>query len=192
MKVYSLGQGPSAMTVTAPDTASNVGTPVVIRGTVMDISTGTTQDEQSARFPNGVPCVSDQSESAWMEYVYMQKVKPSNTTGIEVTLNVVDNNGNYRTIGTTSTDSSGMFTYAWTPDIEGAYIVVATFAGTNSYYGSTAETSFYASAAAATPTPQATPGTSIADQYFAPAIAGLFVAMIVGFAVVILVLRKRP
>ena len=55
MKVYSFGKGPSAMTVTAPDIAATVGTPVVIRGTVTDISAGTKQDEPAARFPNGVP-----------------------------------------------------------------------------------------------------------------------------------------
>ena len=100
MKVYSLGKGPSAMTVTAPDVATTVGTPIVIRGTVTDISAGTKQDEQAARFPNGVPAVSDESQAAWMEYVYMQKAKPTDATGVTVTLSVVDCNGNYRTIGT--------------------------------------------------------------------------------------------
>jgi hypothetical protein len=193
MKVYSIGKGPSSMMVTAPDIATTVGTPVVIRGTVMDVSAGTRQSEQAARFPNGVPAVSDASQSAWMEYVYMQKAKPVNTTGVQVTLNVVDSNGNYRTIGTTTSDSSGMFTYAWAPDIEGLYTVVATFAGTNSYYGSSAETSFYATAAPVTTTaPQGTAGPSMSEQYFLPAIFGLLVAMIIGFVVVILVLRKRP
>jgi hypothetical protein len=124
MQVYSLGKGPSAMTVTAPNIATSVETPIVIRGTVVDISAGTKQPEQAARFPNGVPAVSDESMSAWMEYVYMQKTKPTDTTGVTVTLNVIDSNGNYRTIGTTKTDSSGVFTYAWAPDIEGSYTVM--------------------------------------------------------------------
>jgi hypothetical protein len=193
MKVYSIGKGPSALTVTAPNVAATVGTPIVIRGTVTDISAGTKQDEQASRFPNGVPAVSDASQSAWMEYVYMQKAKPTNTTGVQVTLNVIDSNGNYRSIGTTTSDSSGMFTYAWAPDIEGLYTVVATFAGTNSYYGSSAETSFYATTTSVTTSPtQATAGPSMSEQYFLPAIFGLLVAMIVGFVVVILVLRKRP
>jgi hypothetical protein len=86
-----------------------------------------------------------------------------------------------------------MFTYAWAPDIEGLYTVIATFTGTNSYYGSSAETSFYATAPpAVSPTPQATATLSMSEQYFLPAIVGLLVAMIVGFAVVIVVLRKRP
>lgn len=190
MKVYSIGKGPSATTVTAPNIATTVGTPIVIRGTVTDISAGTTQDEQSARFPSGVPCVSDESMSAWMEYVYMQKSKPTNAKGVEVSLDVIDANGNFRNIGTTTSDLSGMFTYAWEPDIPGSFTVIATFCGTNSYYGSSAETSFYAIEA---PTaPQQTQEPSMADLYFVPAIAGLFVFVAIMGIVIILVLRKRP
>jgi outer membrane protein assembly factor BamB len=193
MKVYSLGKGPSSMTVTAPDVAASVGTPVVIRGTVTDISAGTKQDEQAARFPNGVPAVSDESVSAWMEYVYMQKAMPTDVTGVEVTLNVIDSNGNYRTIGTTKSDSSGMFTYAWAPDIEGAYTVIATFAGSNSYYGSSTRTSFYTISAPATATPQPTQAPSMADQYLLPGIIGIIVAIaVVGAILALLVTKKRP
>ncbi|MGD6806145.1 MAG: PQQ-binding-like beta-propeller repeat protein [Candidatus Bathyarchaeia archaeon] len=151
MRIYCFGKGPSQMTVTAPDVAAPLGTPIIIRGTVTDIAAGTTQDEQAARFPNGVPAVSDESQSAWMEYVYMQKPKPTNVTGVEVTLNVYDSNGNYRPIGVAKTDASGMFTYTWTPDIEGSYLLIANFAGTNSYYPTSAESSFVVSAAAPTP-----------------------------------------
>ena len=79
-----------------------------------------------------------------MEYVYMQKANQPDATGVTVALSVVDANGNYRTIGTTTADANGIFSYAWTPDIEGKYTVYATFAGSNSYYGSSAESSFYA------------------------------------------------
>jgi hypothetical protein len=44
--------------------------------TVIDTSAGTQQPEQKADFPTGIPAVSDESQSAWMEYVYMQKPKP--------------------------------------------------------------------------------------------------------------------
>jgi len=191
--LYCFGQGPSATTVTAPDTATCVGTPVVIRGTVTDISAGTQQAQQKADFPNGVPAVSDASESAWMQYVYEQQPMPNDVTGVPVTISVIDSNGNYRTIGTTTTDSSGMFTLAWAPDISGSYTVIATFAGSNAYYPSNAETSFYATAApASTAAPTATP-LSIANTYFVPAIAGLFIVIIVGLAAVaLLMLRKHP
>jgi hypothetical protein len=85
-----------------------------------------------------------------------------------------------------------MFTFAWSPDIEGQYIIVATFAGSNSYYGSSAESSFYAVEAPATATPQPTAAPSMADQYFLPAVAGIILAIAIGFAVTILLLRKRP
>ena len=42
------------------------GQSVVIRGTVMDISAGTKQNEQASDFPNGVPVCSDASMSQWM------------------------------------------------------------------------------------------------------------------------------
>ena len=56
--------------------------------------------------------------------------------GVEVTLDVVDANGNYRNIGTATTDASGMYSYQWKPDIEGKYTVIATFHGTNGYWPS--------------------------------------------------------
>jgi hypothetical protein len=192
MKVYSLGQGPSRTTVTAPDLAATVGTPIVIRGSVTDISAGTTQDEQAARFPNGVPAVSDASQGAWMEYVYMQKTKPTNVTGVPVTISVIDANGNYRTVGAATTDSSGMFTCAWAPDIEGSYTVVASFAGSNSYYGSSAESSLYAIAQPATATPQPISAQSMVDQYFLPAVIGIIVAIVLVGVFLALFLKKRP
>ena len=109
MQVYSVGKGPSAMTVTASPKVSTLGSSVIIEGTVTDIAAGTKQDEQAARFPNGVPAVSDASQEAWMEYVYMQKPRPTDTTGVPVTLSVVDSNGNYREIGTTTSDADGFY-----------------------------------------------------------------------------------
>lgn len=71
-------------------TAVTAGDSVVIQGTVMDISAGTKQNQQAADFPNGVPAVSDYSMSAWMEYVYMQKPKPANATGVAVSIDAID------------------------------------------------------------------------------------------------------
>jgi hypothetical protein len=193
-ELYCFGQGPSALTVTAPDTATSVGTPVVIRGTVTDISAGTQQTQQKADFPNGVPCVSDASEGAWMQYVYDQQLMPSDVTGVPVTISVIDSNGNQRQIGNTTTDSSGMFTYSWAPDISGAYTVIANFAGSNAYYPSSSETSFYATAAHATPAPTATPASNLATTadlmtYMVAAV----IAIIIAIAIVGLVLiRKKP
>ena len=91
--------------------------------------------------------------------------------GVPVTLSVVDANGNYREIGTTTT-SDGFFTFSWKPDIEGAYTVYASFAGSDSYWPSHDMTSFAVDQAAPTPAPTEEPVESTADLYFVPAIAG--------------------
>jgi hypothetical protein len=191
MKVYSIGKGPSALTVDAPMTSFELGKSVIIRGTVIDISAGTKQAEQAARFPHGVPAMSDDSQTGWMEYVYMQKPRPTGAIGVPVDINVVDANGNYRNIGTATSDQSGMYSFTWKPDIEGTYTVIATFAGSESYWPSWAETSFVVDPAAATPSPAPTQAASIADMYFIPAFTGLFVVMIAVGLLIILVLRKR-
>ncbi len=95
-QIYAFGQGPSKTTVNAPDIGATTATPITITGSVTDISAGTTQAQQAADFPNGVPCVSDASQSQWMEYVYMQQPEPTNVTGVPVTLYVLDSNNNYR------------------------------------------------------------------------------------------------
>ncbi len=188
-RIYCFGKGPSQITVSAPNIAASYGTPVVIRGTVTDIAAGTQQDEQAARFPNGVPAVSDASQSAWMEYVYMQKPKPTDVMGVPVNLFVWDSNGNYRSIGSTTTDASGMFTYTWAPDIEGSYIVTAQFPGSNSYYPSSAESSF--AVMSPTPSPAATESPTQMPP-FETYILAMGIAIIIALAVAtMLILRKR-
>ena len=102
-----------------------------------------------------------------------------NATGVSVTLTVMDANGNIRPIGTTTSDASGFYSFQWTPDIHGKYTVYASFDGSNSYWPSQAETAFAVDPAAPTATPSPSAEKSMADQYFVPAIAGLFVAIIV-------------
>ena len=191
-QVYSVGRGPSALTVSAPDLSAASGQPVVIRGTVTDISAGTQQSQQAADFPNGVPCVADASMQDWMGYVYQQMPLPTNFTGVTVSINVIDSNGNQRTIGTTTTDTTGAYNLVWQPDISGKYTVVATFVGTNGYWPSSATTAFNVMAQAPTTTPAPTAAPSASDLYFVPAIAGLFVFVAIIGVVIILVLRKRP
>jgi hypothetical protein len=191
-QIYAIGKGPTAMTVTAPDAAVAEGSSITIKGTVTDISAGTNQNEQAARFPNGVPAVSDDSQPQWMEYVYMQKGRPTNTTGVTVNLSVVDSNGNYRPIGTATTDD-GFFSYNWMPDIPGKYSVYASFDGSESYWPSHAVTAFSVDPAAPTAPPTEAPAQSAADMYFVPAVVGLLVAIVVvGLAIILVLLRKRP
>ena len=74
------------MTVTAPDTAVAFDTPVIIKGTVTDTSPGTKDSAITLRFPNGVPAVSDASQSDWMLYVYKQFTQPTDATGVPVSI----------------------------------------------------------------------------------------------------------
>ena len=143
-QIYAYSKGPSAITVQAPGVGVTTATPITITGTVIDTSAGTQQLEQAANFPHGVPCVSDASMTPWMEYVYMQQPMPTNVTGVNVNLYVLDSNNNYRQIGSTTSDASGTYSFTWKPDIAGNYTVYAAFAGSESYYSSSAETAFYA------------------------------------------------
>jgi len=190
-QLYCIGKGPSALTAEAPLTAAILGQTVVIRGTVTDISAGTRQKEQAARFPNGVPAVSDESMSSWMEYVYMQKPRPTNVTGVPIIISVVDSNGNYRTIGTVTSDADGFYSLDWKPDIEGKYTVYAYFAGSNSYWPSRAVTAFVVDPPPPTPTPQPTQPASMADLYFVPLSVTMIIA-IIAIGMLMVLLRKRP
>ena len=84
-----------------------------------------------------------------MAYVYMQQPKPNNATGVPVTLSVVDSNGNFREIGTTTTDATGFYSLQWKPDIDGKYVVYAKFGGSQSYWPSESTTAFAVDPAAA-------------------------------------------
>jgi len=193
-QVYSYGMGPTATTVTAPDTSSPVGTPIIIRGTVMDISAGSQQPTTLANFPNGLPAVSDDSMTQFMEAVYQQQPMPHNVTGVQVVISVTDSNGNYRDIGTTTSNAYGTYSLTWTPDIPGNYAVTATFAGTQSYYPSSAATTFYASTPSATaaPTPTTPTGLASNNTLMYGIIAIIIVIIIIGAVLAILVTRKRP
>ena len=127
-----------------------------------------------------------------METVYEQQPMPNNITGVPVTLSVIDSNGNSRQIGTTTTNAMGTYGFTWTPNIAGNYTVIATFAGSGSYYGSSAETYFYASNVP-TGVPTTTAQANIATTgdivtYLVVAV----IAIIVAIALVgLLLLRKR-
>ena len=180
------------LTASAPDVSVDSGNAVIIKGTITDASPGLKDTSIATRFPNGVAAVSDASQSAWMLYVWKQFEAPNNATGVPLTVSVIDSNGNYRTIGTTTSDSLGSYSFSWVPDIAGKYAVYVTFAGSNAYYGSTAANSFVVNEAHPTEVPTATPTQSVSDLYFVPAIAGLLVAIIViGLVLALLIMKKR-
>jgi hypothetical protein len=191
-RIYALGKGPSAVTVSAPSASIELGKSLVITGTVTDTSPGTGEYALTARFPNGVPVVSDESMSEWMQHVYMQFPQPNNVTGVDVTLSVLDSNGNYRDIGTTTSDADGFFKFKWTPDIDGEYTVYASFAGSESYYPSHAVSAFMVDPAPPAPAEPEPEPPSMTDTYVLGGVAGIIVAIAVVGVVIVLMLRKRP
>jgi outer membrane protein assembly factor BamB len=188
-QIYAYGKGQSATTVTAPDTAITLGQSVVIKGTVTDQSPGQTCLGIPAA---GTPAIADDSMSAWTEYLYQQQPMPTDATGVTVTLDVIDANGNFRSIGTATTDASGMFKKMWQPDIPGEYTLIATFQGSESYYASYAETAFgVTEAPAASPTPTPTPAADLTPTIVATGI-GTGIAIIIAIAIVgLMILRKK-
>ncbi len=135
-QIFTTGRGPSELTLEAPLAAVKQGESIILRGTVLDIATGTTQDEQAARFPNGVPAVSDDCMTDWMEYVYMQRPRPEDVTGVAVKLAYQLQDGTWKDIDQVTSDEYGNFGFKWTPPDEGTYVVKAFFLGSDAYWGS--------------------------------------------------------
>jgi len=140
-RIYAIGPGPSKTTVEAPLTAITQGSSVIIRGTVMDVSPGTTDPKIAIRFPNGVPAMSDADMTDWMLYVYNQFECPADVEGVEVFLRIQDPNGEWYS-ATVTVDKNGVFSHSWAPAIVGDYHVTAMFEGSKSYYKSEATTTF--------------------------------------------------
>ena len=128
--LYCFGKGQTAITVDSPLTAVPLGSSLVIRGTVTDQSPGAT----------GTPAIADEYMTQWMEYLYMQQPCPMMVNGVEVKLETLDPNGNFYEIGTVTSDASGMYKLMWEPPVPGEYTIIATFAGSESYFSSYAET----------------------------------------------------
>ncbi len=185
-QIYCFGPGLSKTTVSAPQSGVSAGSGITITGTVTD-------DTPSGK-DQGTPAISDASMDQWMGYLYQQQPFPTNATGVPVSIDAIDPNGNYIHLGTTTSDYSGNFGYSWTPpDIAGTYQIIATFAGSASYSGSFSQTYITVNSAAATPAPTATPlnmaavNASIMTYTVIAAIAIIIAIAIVG----VLMLRKR-
>jgi hypothetical protein len=190
-QIYCFGKGPSATTVSASPKVSVHGSSVLVEGTVMDTSGGTKQNVITTRFPHGLPAMSDDSVQGWMEYAYMQQIKPANATGVEVTISVLDPNNNAYEVGKTTSDDNGFYKLAFTPEVPGEYSIYATFSGSESYYSSTAETAINVeNAPAATPAPTPTPAPMTDTYVLGLGITAIIAIVIVGL-VLILLLRKR-
>jgi hypothetical protein len=178
-RIYCFGKGPSKTTIQAPLTQIDLGDTITITGTVTDQSPGA----------KDTAAVSDESMSQWMEHLYMQKSAPTNATGVTVSIDVIDANGNFRNIGSTTSDVSGVYSFVWEPDIPGKFTVIATFAGSEAYGSSYAETAFNV-----VDVPQADSEPIVIPQapvelYFAASTIAIIIALAI---VALLLLRKRP
>ncbi len=168
--LYTFGKGKSQTTIEAPLTAITLGQKVVIKGTVLDMSPA----------QPGTPCVSKESMSSYMEYLHMQYPIPDNVTGVTVSLDTLDPNGNFIHIGDVTTDGySGTYGFTWEPEIPGQYTVTATFIGDDSY-GSSFGTTYVSAdeAPPATPEPPQAPPDYMPMMYAILAVG--IIAIIIG------------
>jgi outer membrane protein assembly factor BamB len=190
-QIYCLGKGPSATTVSAPQTVPSLGSSVTITGTVTDDTpSGRHNVAGSLDFAlKGTPAISDDDMTAWMEYLFQQRPIPANAKGVEVTLDAIDPNSNFIHIGTVTSDLTGAYGFVWEPEVPGTYQIIATFAGSKSYGSSFAQT--YIGVGEAPPVvaePQPEPAQPPLDMYLLYATIAIIIAVaIVG----LLLLRKK-
>jgi hypothetical protein len=195
--VYAIGKGPSATTVEAPRGGILEGNSFTITGTVTDQSPGAVAYAAKYGLVNGLAAVSDDSQEGFMEYIYMQQVKPTSTTGVPVTINVIDPNDNSVTLGETTSDASGFYSFQVNPDMltagAGTYTVIASFAGSGSYGSSSAESAFTINSS---PTSTTAPTSGSTQQPTEMYILAVGIAIIIAIAIVGAILlsaiRKRP
>jgi len=208
--LYIFGKGPSATTVSAPQTGVTANTPVVISGTVLDQSPGMISPNTAplASKPvykndpaiSNVACVSDDSMSTYMGYLYQQQPIDGlyhnvTVTGVPVSLYAIDSSGKSTLLATVTSDITGSYSYTWTPTTAGDYKINAVFAGTDAYGSSYAESHVtVANAQVSTPTPTAAPVQAATDYTMTIVTMGIavIIAVVLVGAVLALVLRKRP
>jgi outer membrane protein assembly factor BamB len=189
-RIYAIGKGPSATTIEPIIAGVPSGSSVTLVGRVTDVSPGTMDVALKTRFPNGVPAVADENMNEWMLYVYKQFERP-NVNGVQIKIEIVDPNGQYAWIGTATSDAYGNYAYSWKPTIEGQYMIMATFDGTKSYYGSNAIT-YLTVDPAASPSGPITPETPEAPLISTEAaiIGSISIATVLGLAS-FSIIRKR-
>jgi hypothetical protein len=106
-------------------------------------------------------------------------------------LSVTDSN-NTRNIGIATTDACGMYSLNRKPDLAGNYTVTAAFVGSQSYWGSSTETSFSVNSAAPTASPYPQVSLPPIEMYIAAASVAIIVAIAIVGVMLAVMLRKRP
>jgi hypothetical protein len=190
--IYCLGKGSSATTVSAPAIVPTLGSSVMITGTVTDqTDSGRINVAGSIDFTlKGTPAISDASMAAWMEYMFQQRPIPTNATGVEVSLDTLDPNGNFVHIGNVTSDINGNYGYKFTPEVPGTYRIIATFAGSNSYGGSSATTYMAVDPAAPTASPYPEVVLPPIETYVISATIAIIIAIAIATVIIVLT-RKR-
>jgi outer membrane protein assembly factor BamB len=180
-QIYAIGKGQTATTVSASPKVSTNGDGILIEGTVTDQSPGA----------KDTPAVSDECMSEWMKHLYLQFEIPANVTGVEVSLDATDQDGNPVHIDYVTSDMSGTFTKLWTPDNPGEYTVTATFMGSKAYYSSYGETTVGIQETAENTAPATSATLTMADiqlYFIGTAIAIIIAIVLVG----LLLIRRKP
>jgi len=115
---------------------------------------------------------------------------PVDVKGVEVSLDAVDPNNNFVHIGTATSDRSGTYGLAFKPEVPGVYKIIATFAGSESYWASYAETYVNVEEAHAAAPPEEQVQTDLTPIYTTVVVAAI--AIIIAIAIVgILLFKKR-
>jgi hypothetical protein len=151
------------------------GSTIVIQGTVTDQSPG----------KPGTPAIADNDQNAWMNYLYEQQPKPDHAAGVPVKLTATGPDGSHVTIGTATSDTLGHYSMTWTTSGQGLFTIAAEFEGTNSYWGSTAETSIVVGAAAGSGT--TTTSAAPIDLYIIVAT----IVILIAIALATVVIRRK-
>ncbi len=130
----------------------------------------------------------------------MQQVgqTPRLATGVELQLRAIDTHGTAIDLPISHSDVNGYFASQWTPPHTGLWTIVASFAGSNSYYSSYGETSIAVSSATGPITsasPQVSPTSPVAPGGIPMTtwylIAAAIVIIIIVIAAAVILTRRR-
>ncbi|HJW65246.1 MAG TPA: PQQ-binding-like beta-propeller repeat protein [Candidatus Bathyarchaeia archaeon] len=181
---YGIGKGQTATAVSIQNDVISAGSSVLIKGSVLDLSPGA---------PN-TAAVSEADMSVWMDYLYGQNAtllnSPPTPEGVSVQLTALGSDGSAIDLGTVTSDESGQYAKAWTPSSEGLYKIYATFAGSESYWSSWAETPLSVVAAAESPTPTQPTGVVTSAEVMTYVVVAA-IAIIIAIAIVGALLLKK-
>ena len=146
-QMFAWGKGQTSTSLSLTATQVTKGQSVGITGMVLD---------QSPAQP-GTAAVSKDSMTGQMEYLHMNRPAPTNTTGVLVTLVATAADGTTISIGQTTSNAQGHFTFQWTPPDAKLYTISATFAGDDSYWSSSAISDLNVVSSNVSPIPSTSP-----------------------------------